>query len=310
MTPRRSTNSGPVLATTVFFLAASCGLTDNQRTSVRNFARSAQAVSEITESELPKMRNQLVEINRSIVQLIGAQRAQLGENDTIGGVHVLNLDGALDPERVRGAQDAVRGLAAYAGALLAVVDYDSKKDLKEAADKLSDSLKGVKVGGRQLLDDANADAVANVVRYLGGIFVEHERAKAVRHIVATYRPLVPTLVTLLKQDFNPTSGSGGFALEVSTRSKDLSVEAMSAMRNPASDAQAIAAPAAYELALTSLRQQELLWTRAADVFDKLAKANEVMAKHMEDDEVGVDEIKVFYKSVKDLIDNIKVLAEK
>ena len=90
--------------------------------------------SEFTEAELPRMRNDLIEINRTIAQLVGLEDAGLGEQ-TIVNAKVPDLDGALDLDRITAAVQAVQGLAGYASALAAVVDFDSDKDLSAAADK-------------------------------------------------------------------------------------------------------------------------------------------------------------------------------
>jgi hypothetical protein len=303
-------SAGPVLATPLLLLLSSCGLTDRQRNAVRSFGQSAHALSQFTEAELPRMRHRLIEINSTMVRLVGEEDADLGAKDTVTGVAILNLDGALNPETIKAALQAVQGLAGYAAALSAVVDYDSERDLKEAADRLSQSIKGVEISGRALLEDEQADALADTIRQLGGMFVERKRATVVRSIVATYRPLVPELVALLTKSFDPTSGSGGLAVEVSTRAKDLAVAAKAVMRRETSPdpERRERTRGAEELATENLRQQELLATHAAAAFARMASANDTMARVLENDEIGTDEIRAFYGAVVDLLANVEVLA--
>ena len=58
----------------------------------------------------------------------------------------------------------------------------------------------------QVISDADADVLSQLVQQLGGILIEQMKANAVRTIVPVYHPQIVALCTLMANDFNPAKG--------------------------------------------------------------------------------------------------------
>jgi hypothetical protein len=224
-----------------------------------------------------------------------------------------NLDGPYDPESLGEVVAAAAALEAYAEALVAIVDYDSDAALASAGEKLSGSLKGVTIKSRQIFSDEKAEALGNLVAGLGGIFVESARYRALRTIVAAYRPVVPDLADVLRDILDPTVTNGSLAWALRGRADDLLLAANEAMSTPAEQAalglggRKICADA-YVLALTTLRELENVQADAGGVLDQLKVAHSEMADLLSKRSLDRAQIVDFAKKVKALLDQLKVLT--
>jgi len=289
-------------------MLAACGLTSNQEKGVRSFATAASAVSEVAVREIPRMRERLIAINRDLYVLAPTSHGLMPDEQVLG-VNVRNFDGSLDPGVVKAMLQAADGLVGYAEVLKAIVDYDTEAELKQAADKLSESIKGVQIDGEALLSDDDVDAIAGVIRELGGWYVESKKKAAVVKIAKAYVDPVKKLCAQLQQDFDPTNADGGVAGTLFTRAKDLLVAARLAHASAGTIAERQAALAGMDRAEAALREFAVVFGQVSKACNGLVKANDNMVAVLANQELDQQAIKDFYDSVKELVDNIRVLSE-
>lgn len=289
-------------------LLTSCSLTSKQQTGVSTFGSASESLAQVIREELPKLRSQVIEFNRNSVQLDGVDGAGLTGSETVLNVKVLNFDGALDPKVMRTAVRAAEGLLGYAQALKALVDYDGSTDLQEEADKLGDSIRGVSLSGGQVLDDPQIDALEAGIRDIGGFYINYKKRKAVNRIVTAYQDVIPKLTQQLRHDFNPAGA--GFSSQLFIRTKDVlnkSIIALSADGMTPSERAFVLD--IYDVAVASLRHQDLILREVSMTCTKLDDANKELVELLDNDDVHIGAIKDFYNSAKDIADSAKILFE-
>jgi hypothetical protein len=132
-------------------------------------------------------------------------RAKLGETNLIQ-----NLDGSLTADRVKVRVEAVKALGAYADLLQTFTTSSKEEELKLASDKFVTSLRKVKGVS---LSDEKAGAVGSAVQLLGGLLIEHMRAKAVAQVVTSTDEPIRKLLDLIERDFSPDEDSWSLAYD-------------------------------------------------------------------------------------------------
>jgi len=301
-----------ILSVALPFLGG-CSLTSKQKGAIRDFGDAASALGKVAQDELPAMRNTMVEINRDMIRAnADLQQAGLQPAESVMGVQVLDLDGSLEPGVIKAALQATAGLVGYAEALGTLVDYDSDADLKTAAEKLSGSIKGMKWNGEVVLPDDEADAIGEIVRGVGGWFVEEQKKSAVRKVANAYKGVVTKLTRQLEQDFDPRHGGGGMASALFTRAKDhtaLTFAILSGTKPQPAGWTRDTAMASYERAVATLRRLEVVYGAIARACNELEQANRAMVDVLDNDELDIKAIKSFFKSARDVVDSARVLVD-
>lgn len=290
-----------------------CGLTSKQQGAVRDFGDAASALGRVAQDELPAMRNTMLEINRDMIRAnADLQQAGLQPAESVMGVQVLDLDGSLEPGVIKAALQATAGLVGYAEALRTLVDYDSDAELKAAAEKLSGSIKGLEWSGQVMLADDEADAIGEIVRGVGGWFVEGQKESAVRKVAGAYKGVVTKLTKQLEQDFDPRHSSGGMASALFTRAKDhytLTFAILSGTTPQPAGWTRDTAMASYERAVATLRRLDVVYGGIARACNELDQANRAMVDLLDNDELDIKAIKSFFKSARGVVDAARVFVD-
>jgi hypothetical protein len=124
---------------------------------------------------------------------------------------------------------------------------------------------------------------------------------------------VRELARILKDMLDPEAGDGSLANQVESRAVELFDAANEALGPRAQ--QISIGPAgrkvcvdAYVLALNTIEELELVHKKVGGVLDDLTSADDTMAQLLRSDSIDRSQITAFYKKVKDLLDQLKVLV--
>jgi hypothetical protein len=176
------------LALLVFLSAAGCGLTVGQRAAVLKFSAATADFASVTGNEFTSTRNDVIAMNRLRVAL---------QDPTVDPG---KLDDPFTVESTQARVEAVEALKQYAELLHALATTSQEAELKTASDSFVASLRNVR-GVK--LDDSQAAAVGEAVQLIGGVWVERQRAEAIRRVVEVAHGHVMTLLDLVQRDFDP-----------------------------------------------------------------------------------------------------------
>ena len=180
----------PIMFLVAAAVLSGCGLNIQQKAALDQFATATRDLSVAAQAELQKSRHDVVEMNRLRLEL-GDPTADLA-----------NLDSLLTLDRTRERLVALQALEDYGGLLTKLVGTTSQEALLDAGKTFVGNLRQVK--GIQLTDQ-EAEGIGKAVAAVGGLYVEHKRASAVRHVVETAHTPVLAVIDLLKRDFDPAS---------------------------------------------------------------------------------------------------------
>jgi len=178
----------PITCILVAVVLSGCGLNIQQKAALDQFAMATRDLSVAAQSELQKSRQDVVEMNRL--------RLELGDSTA----DVTKLDSLLTLDRTRDRLVALQALENYGRLLNKLVGTASQEELLEAGNTFVGNLRQVK--GIQLTDQ-EAEGIGKAVVAVGGLYVEHKRASAVRHVVETAHAPVLAVIDLIKRDFDP-----------------------------------------------------------------------------------------------------------
>lgn len=297
-----------ICALIVLQLLVSCALTDKQKKATRSFGSASKVLGELSSEQYPKLRQMQIDLNKAWIILSGLDKTTIDDDfELVLDYKVLDLDGGFNPDEVKSALSATKALVGFSEAVVAIVDYDSEAALMEAANKLTGSLKGVKVDGKQLVTDGKADALGDVVRIIGGWWIESERRKGLNDVVDAYRPLIPKLVNVMKKDLDPR-GKGGVAVGLFVSAKTVATFAQGSLSSGDIEVRQQAMEA-YELAASIIRDLDTVFTRVVATAAKLSMAIDTLDELLADDKVSVDKIQDLYKAAKDLVDSFEALGK-
>ena len=163
-------------------LIVGCALTPKQREATDRFALAANGIGVFSSEELQRMRATTIKMNTTVLKLGGRP-------DPTG------LDGAFDPDKVLLRITAAEALASYGRLLLALVNASQEAKLAEASNAFASSFNALAnseaTNGRlPTLNATQTEELAQLVRGIGLLFVEWQKAKAVKEIVAKTQPAV------------------------------------------------------------------------------------------------------------------------
>lgn len=172
------------------FLVMGCGLTIQQKGAVNQFATATRDLSVSAQAEFQRSRQDVVEMNRLRLEL-GDPMADMNK-----------LDSLLTLDRTRDRILALQALEDYGGLLNKLVGVVPEGELLEASNTFVGNLKQIK---GITLTDQEAEGIGKAVTAVGGLYVEHKRAQAVREVVEVAHMPVLIMIDLLKKDFDHNS---------------------------------------------------------------------------------------------------------
>ncbi len=277
------------------FIIGGCGLTAAQRNAIKRFSRATAAVGEVTSAELLQMREATVLMNVRRLEITGIEK---DEPDHI------DLDENFDIEDVEARVKAAKTLQNYGELLLSLVQDTQGKDLKKAADKFVESVRGLPSADRRLTPE-KLDAIGEGVQAIGGIIVEGLKAQEIKRIVEGANEQVAHLCDLLAADFDRDQ-DGKLASQFVLTTERLLVRADRKFRESKGREERATTLAAFHLAQTK-RERYTLLDRASQAVAQMKKANSELAESMKSDKPMLKDLKELSKKVKSLLDALKVL---
>jgi hypothetical protein len=210
---------------------AGCGLTGAERKAAGGFSTSAEAFGKVSASDFAAMRDDETKLRMTAYTTGTAVQWDTGNKGGIEGLE-RTLSGPFTPDEVDLRIKAANTLAAYGTALNALVTFDDSQKLKASADSFASSLKALppklKVG-----PDSDADVISSVVQGIGGLFIERQKADALRRIVPLYQPQVDRLCDLLTREFD--TDNPGYAADYRSIASTVRVEAASRLATAGKD---------------------------------------------------------------------------
>ncbi|MBW2663204.1 MAG: hypothetical protein JRD93_14720 [Deltaproteobacteria bacterium] len=279
-----------------------CSLTENQRKNAANFSSATTVLAEVTSNELVQMRNETIMMNTYRLAAVGEEAGQAKLND---------LDQKFDVENVKVRIQAVEVLKTYGKLLESLVKETQDEELKDASQNFVASINGLPTGDRKL-DAKQSEALGQLVYQMGGMIVEAKKAKAVKDIVGTTKEQIGHLCDLLSKEFDLS------AANLLTQYKSTGDLAIAAVKRSFS-----ASNNDHKEVLTRLELVEIYKKIQAnrDRVDSIAanlkiaitnmkSANETLNDSLlEKEGISINNIKDYSKSVKEIIDLIKVLGQ-
>ena len=258
-----------------------CGLNAVQRESVTRFASASTGLGKFSAKELTAWRDITIQMNSKDIAM--------------GGIGKLNdLDGAFNPDDVQARIHAAQALTAY-GHLLSSLVGSNNGELKNAALQFEDSIKGV---SDKNLSNNQLDILGSVVYNIGGLFVEWQKAKALKEIVLQTKPDIDKLCDLLITDFDPRALNLAQAIaNTSNRLKgdaDITLSASSNIQDK------LIAIDAYKLADEQKSRLKKIAAYVVETLKVLKSANTELANALENDSETLDETKLLGIKMKEL----------
>lgn len=271
---------------------AACGLTTTQKAALTQFGAATSDFSTIGRSEFVHSRDEVIEMNRS--------RLELGDDS----ININQLDGLLTVERVQDRLVALAALQEYAQLLEKLVSTFDQGELKGATDSFLASLRRVKGVNLQAND---AEAIGKAVVLVGGVFLEYKRAKAVRQVVEFAHPYVITTVDLVQRDFDPTTDywNAGYR-QVTLDLKGAAVEAKAKVQE--------GDLASHQIVARALILSNENWGRFQKVSSqiivttaRLRTAQENLRAVMSSREIGIQDIEGYANQVQEFVTIYRLL---
>ncbi len=167
-----------------------CGLTVPQKAALDHFASATHDFSTIAQTEFQKSRQDVIEMNR--------YRFELGDSR----VKPTELDQLLTRDRAETRVRALQALEDYAVLLRKLVGVVSEGELLDASNSFVTNLRTIK---GLSFSDQQAEGIGKAVAAVGGLYVEHKRARAIREVVNTANESIVTVIDLVKRDFDPAA---------------------------------------------------------------------------------------------------------
>lgn len=189
--PRWRNIDWPAIMSLVIAAALSgCGLTVHQKAALDRFAVATHDFSTTAQAEFQQNRHDVIEMNRF--------RFELGDKR----VKPTELDRLLTRDRAEIRVAALQSLEDYALLLHKLVGTVPEEELLEASNSFVSNLRSIKGVS---FSDEQAEGIGKAVAAVGGLYVEHRRARAVREVVEAANAPILAVIDLVKRDFDPAA---------------------------------------------------------------------------------------------------------
>ncbi len=276
-----------------------CALTSTQKEAASSFALASASIGDFSATEFNHFRTATIDMNVTSVAIHGNAKLLNAKDEP-------NLDEALKPERVIERVKAAQALSSYGKLLLSLVTETQEAELKQASNNFVDSFKSAS-NKKLKISDAQLEGLGQLVQAIGSLWVEKEKADAVKEIVHHAGSSVDELCSQLIDDFNATGlqSAQGFDATIS----NLIVDADMALK---------AKGTSYTNRLIAINGMKQAWgerehltnisSQAITTLEKLKTANEQLIQAIENDSLSIDDIKALGKEVSNLRSAINALS--
>lgn len=273
---------------------AACGLSAEQRDAIAKFSEASAVLAETASNQLVEVRNDYIQMR--------TKRQKLSQVTLKGG-----FDGLLTPKDIGAPIRATTVLKNYGDLLLVLATDSQEEELRSAAGKFTNSVRGL-AAERRGISDEQLDAVGNAIVAIGGYYIEDEKADAIKEIVPAAHPQVAKIGKLLAEDFDPKAGviTTAYVLEISdvmaaTKIPLLKQKMHSAIRTLAVDAQ--------ELAFQGERKVSGVFPGVVSAATDMVGAHRRLVDLLISDELSVEGISAYSKSVEELLHQLSLVRK-
>ena len=171
-----------------------CGLTVRQQAAISKFSSTTRVLAEQVEENLVQTRSDVVALRTGMLAL-NAGTVDL-ENASA------DLDAGLNVDELETRLKAAGALRRFGMMLESLATDTQSGELQGASDQFVTSLRQVQGVN---LSDAKAEAIAQVIGKIGGLWINAKRKKALKMVIIETRQPLQTLASLVANDFNPTN---------------------------------------------------------------------------------------------------------
>ena len=272
---------------------SACGLSQNEKEAVAEFSRAATVMGEAASTQVVQSRETYIELTTQYMALKPAENPD-------------SVDGALSPENVEIRVKAARTVQAYGMLLLSLVQESQTQEIKAAGGAFTSSIRALDTDA-QVLSEQQLDAIGKLIVGIGGLWVEEQKADALKKIVPEAHPQVAKIGELFDIEFSAKGGVIPSALDARARKVLVFAGKVLDEKNVAVSERRVAAQAkAFALAVQQRADHSLPSVSAAA--EEMVKGHDALKKSLESGDVSLTDIKAFAKSVEDLIAAAAVFA--
>lgn len=276
---------------------SACGLTVSQKDAISQFSRASTTFGATVSSELIEMRTTVIELNTYVLAL---DPAKLRDRD--------KLDAAFSLDRVSARVRAAQVIQTYGELLSAIVADTQEKELQAAAGNFTQSVRGLDAD-RTKMSDSELQGVGQVVAALGGLWVEHKKANALKEIVPRAHPQVAELGRLFQSEFDSATGALARNFEATGQ---LAIRASDGVLDESRSTivDRTLAATAQRRGLETSRKANALFPSLSAGATQMVDAHFRLVDSLSKDTFSIEDIKTFTKSVQQLVSTAKVLGDK
>ncbi|MBP2315304.1 hypothetical protein [Azospirillum soli] len=217
MTERRACRTKLYLAVLPFLMVplGACGLTAAQKEAVATFGTASKDYGELVVTELPQMRNGIMEMQAASLALPGAR-----SSSDFAARKFTNLDRNLDQDDLTRPMQLALALRSYGQGLVDLVGDGNPDAVKQHMSSIGDNL--AKLPGFAE-DGDRIKAVAGKAGPVASLAVENVKRDAVIDIVRAFAPTVDKAADLLAGEFRVSGNTSLAAYESAARGLDISL---------------------------------------------------------------------------------------
>ena len=232
-----------------------CGLSVAQRQTTSQIANATSGLGEFSATELLAFRHATIEMNIKDI--------------AIGGkTQMTKLEGAFEVPEVMARVNAAMALSSYGNLLLALVDENQQSNINANATEFITHLQGV--SGQKSNTD-QLDGVGAVVNNIGGLFIEQQKAKAIKKIVSNSKVDIDHICDLFIKDLSRTELN--LLQGVDTTAKQLMADADTALSSTQNVQDRILATEAFALAYEQKNKAKIMGEKGIAALQALKLAN-------------------------------------
>ena len=274
------------------FALSACGLSAEQRDAIAKFSEASAVLAETASDQLVEVRNDYIQMRTKRQKL-----TQVTYDD--------GFDGPLTPANIGAPIRATTVLRNYGDLLLVLATDSQEQALRTAADKFTNSIRGL-AADKRAISDEQLDAVGNAIVTIGGYWIEDEKADAIKEIVPAAHPQVARIGELLAEDFDPKADviATAYVLEISDVMADTKIPLLEETRQSAVRTLAVDA---RELAFQGERKVSGVFPGVVKAARNMVGAHNRLVDLLISDELSVDGIAAYSKSVEELLHQLSLV---
>lgn len=278
------------------FVLSGCGMTAVQKQQVAQFGSATEAMGSFAETELVRMREEVIQMN--------TEEWILNSKKTDPDIEI-DKPLRLEPTLKRVA--AAKALKSYGSLLNTLATADQTASMKKAANDLVVNFSSAL---DQKLTDPQKDAATGLIVSLGNMWIETMKKDAVKQIVDTYKNDVDKVADLLLQDFSvDENGYIKGYMAVAGNIENTAKESLTQELHT-SYAERERAFQSYVTAKKAIQKAQEIDKKAKTVIANLKKANAKLAEVMNKDNYTSEDIKTYAKSIQELVNLVQILTNK